>query len=478
MDGNDKINGATTHSSYYRDFWNGLTKMAGRYKRYLVKPAAPEEVAGVRSSYPVTVRADKRSQRQVCPEPNDTPIKSHYSDQFTQLMTEALWNICEDSESEAVAEPVNEINDPPDSLGVVLPSLTSESEQEMIDFDFEVVEMETVDQELVQSLDHYVSVLSEFNLTRWRGLTEQGQKAFIGDVLKLTAFLDLLSPKGVSESVFRLMGNLDPETFQSALRERIERLQCLGQQLARLLNRKSQILGLLTELGSQLEAEHLRSQMNGLSDVHQSSQSNWETTNRIVSMDTDTLNPDGTAHQFDRDILRNSNFAIFDQHGLSFHSAVCQFEHRQNSSNSKDQNDEHFKEDCRAQLLSLCQGKPEALKGVLTDMVSQSPYNPLVNTLRVMVQEKLGVHRVIAPQERKCETQIHRHEDGRLQLKFVLAFPSYKLTTEEGHCFHIKQPVWITSSMEMKPPEYTIGRKLGDIRIALGKAEESKHYNG
>ena len=154
------------------------------------------------------------------------------------------------------------------------------------------------------------------------------------------------------------------------------------------------------------------------------------------------------------------------------------YEHREDQSTSKEESNDRFKEECRAQLLSLCRDKSASLKGVLTDMVSQSPYNSLGNTLRVMVQEKLGAFHVFAPQERKCETQIHVNDDGRLQLRFVLAFPSYKLTTEDGHCFHIKQPVSITSSMDLNPPEYTRDRKLGDISIALGKAEESKLYNG
>ncbi|WP_062260087.1 hypothetical protein [Endozoicomonas arenosclerae] len=478
MDGKDKINGANSDSGFYQSFWKGISNWVGQYKQYTVT-ATDSEDSGIQLTGLVTGTSPDKPQRQVSlAELSEETFTSTYSDEFTELMTDALWNICEDPASDLQHKPETDISNPEQSLGIHLPDVLQKSDEDMLEQSYEVVEMDAVDQEMSRTMDHYYSILGGLDSINWGALSEAEQESIIADVLKLTTFLDSVSVDVLAKSLCRIIDSSDSGHYQKSLKEKMMNMSSFRQQLASLFDRSTPVLRLLSQLQSHLRTEYHRSQMDSLSGEHLASEVNWETTNRIASMEPGPLNSDGTAQQFDTDILRKSNFALFDKSGLSFHSAVCQFECRQDSSKTVDENDERFKEECRKQLLSLCEGKPDALKGVLTDLVSQSPYNPLGNTLRVMAQEQLGEFHVFAPQERKFETQIHKGEDGSLNLRFVLAFPSYKLTTEEGHCFHIKQPVTITSSMNMSPPEFVKDRKLGEIKVVLGKVVESSLYDG
>ncbi|UYM15575.1 hypothetical protein [Endozoicomonas euniceicola] len=301
--------------------------------------------------------------------------------------------------------------------------------------------------------------------TKWSLLNEESQQKVLTEIRALYQLLATFS----SEELATI---LERESSKLETAPKIEHLQTLHEAihknyrtLAALLQPTESVINQMDNLRKALRARIHLLELNQLEGLHKASDSSWATCNERTCQDPKKINQNGLAEQFDKDILRSSNFAIFNSEGhLQFHSAVknheCQEEDTENKS-------ERFKNECQEQLIKFCGGYPGKMLAVVSDLTSQTPYNLLYKTFNDLITEQLGPGCWIAPQERKIETRLLPQPDGMLNVELTLSFTGYKLTSmNKDNNYQVDQPVLIKSSITLDP-ERLEERKLDDIDLRL-----------
>lgn len=138
-------------------------------------------------------------------------------------------------------------------------------------------------------------------------------------------------------------------------------------------------------------AEQIRRDMGALKGRHKANDDVWRQCNSMVVGDPHRVNPDGTSKAFDDDILRSVKFVIKKSPLKRFSSDRLRKKMDKTASVGKDsEKDNAFKEQCRKELIELCLDDGEKMIGVVSDLVSQVPFNPMFHALIELCREKLG----------------------------------------------------------------------------------------
>ena len=427
-------------------------------------PSEPSLTAAGSSCDPVFQEGKDVKQRKVVSVQNPEPV-AQFAANFTELLEDAIWN---KYTPEHEHQPKPRLPSPATAGNIALGSLPAgegeNSSPTPLLQSYNIVDLKESDEQVYKLLKDHMANISKTLQTEWCLLSEESQQSALTEIRALDQLLKTFSSENLATV-------LEKESSRLKTAPRIEYLQSLLEEiynnyrsLAALLQPTEPVIKNIKNLCNALRLRIQLLKLNQLEGPHKASDSSWAVCNRITCADPGKINPKGLSAQFDKDILRNSNFAIFNSEGhLQFHSAVknheCQEEDTENKS-------ERFKNECQKQLIEFCAPPRNKMLAVVSDLISQSPYNPLYHTINQLLTEQLEPGYVVAPQERKTETRLLPQTDGTLVVELILSFSSYKLTDPDLRQYRVNQPVLIKSSITLVPDRLE-ERKLDDIDLQL-----------
>ena len=390
---------------------------------------------------------------------------AHFEENFTELLEDALWNKYTPEEE---PQPRPRLPSPTVAGNISLGTVPTEEgknekiEQLLCSYDF--IELQDSDKQVCNLLQHSTSSVKTICQKEWGLLSEEDQQDALKEIRALAQLLSTFSSNDLATILVRESSRLEAAPGIEHLQSQLEEIYENYRVLAALLQPTEPVIQHAKALCNALYPRIQQLQVNQLAGSHKASKSSWVSCNDVACGDPRKVNPDGISAQFDIDILRNSNFAIFNcERELQFHSAVKNYEYQQeNNENSS----ERFREDCQKELIKLCAGYPGNMLAVVSDLASQSPYNPLCHAMNQLLTEQLKGDYVIAPQERKIETRLLPQPDGTLVVELTLAFNQYKLNAPDGRQYLVDQPTLIQSRTTLDPGRLE-ERKLDDIELHL-----------
>ncbi|MET4694868.1 hypothetical protein [Endozoicomonas lisbonensis] len=399
---------------------------------------------------------------------------AHFAENFTELLKDAIWN---KYTPEDEPQPKPRLPSPTVSGNIALGTVpTEEDENEKLEQllqSYDVVDLQDSDRQVCNLLQYYTSSVNIICQKEWRLLNEAEQQDALKNIRAFAQLLNTFSSDDLATILVRESSRPEAAQRIKHLQSRLEEIYESYRGLAALLLPTEAVIQHTRALCNALRPRIQQLQVNQLAGSHKASESSWASCNNVACGNPGKADSEGISEQFDRDILRNSNFAIFNQEEeLQFHSAVKNYEYQQeHTENSR----ECFKKDCHRELIQLCAGYPVNMLTVVSDLASQSPYNPLCHTMNQLLKEKLEPGYVVAPQERKTETRLLPKPDGKLVVELTLAFNQYKLNAPDGRQYLIDQPTLIQSRTTLDPDRLD-ERKLGDIELHLLSADRCINF--
>ena len=496
MDGQNKVGQSESPRGWMDYLPAGLKRLVARYNSREVSPADVTETAmqhpgpGQVNEAPGGLRAHRRietdSSSITSSEASD--VVGTFAENFTELLEDAAWNNVDqrsnlqdrDSGVEMEME-MNPVPGPESSLNLFLrefepAELPEDWSIALLLKDYDVVNTKELDDLVCSKLQSGLAKLSGLDRATWATLSAEQKTGYIDHIRELAYIFQQLPPQELVDSLIRDSHSMETPQRLGHLEAWLNWMTRTHVNLSDLLNRDEPVLHSLYSLLKTFRTPLQQLKMDCLKGCHTASEPSLERCNRMAAGDPGTLNADGTAAQFDTDILRNSNFAIFDRNGqLQFHSAVRNHERQLNEAGDEVAVcDSRYMEDCRRALIELCQDAPKEMLAVVTDIVTQSPYNPLFNTLNDLCSEKIEPGYILAPQKRRTETRLRPNDDGTLSIKLTLAFNQYKLTAPDCNQYVVDQPVLITSTMTIDPQQVA-SRRLGPVKLTLLQASDCRH---
>ena len=414
-----------------------------------------------------------------------------FSDNFTELMNDALWIDTSASSSEEAAMGVDPLQTQSERAvlekeGLSNPSLGISCDRGKSE-DFEHRDLKEEDQlqgfENIEKEHFYESLSDDFS-----SLLDYLNRVLPSDEKTVDQVWSRLSKKDQTELVDRIdkLHNLFrlphmypfPEALKIFTRKEFskskinKKLEDVHTKLVELLSHDQAILADICKL-------LLGLQLNRLSDSHKANNDIWNSCNDvIVPSDKSRLDKTAAERQFDKDIARHSHFVLHDAQGNRKFHTVDERKKVPEPKAGEEVDLTLYIGACRDALADFVkiEGLPDdeqdRLITILSDLVAQTPYNPLLHALNEVVNEKCQSQYVIAPQRRKTETNIRKQEDGSFMISFSLAFSEYKLTGAKGRdqCL-VKQCMLVASGMRLTPGKLN-ERKLEDINVTLAKVHD------
>ncbi|MCW7553377.1 hypothetical protein NX722_12185 [Endozoicomonas gorgoniicola] len=457
---------------------SGETTNSGKTTKVSIVPAEPSQTAaGSPSDSALPETKDVRQRNVISANSSiqspDEPV-ANFDKNFTALIEDALWNTCppeeEDQSRPRLPSPTLTGNI---SLGTAPTEEGKNEKTEQLLCNYDFVELQDSDKQVCNLLQHSTSSVNTICQKEWRLLSEEEQEDALKEIRALTQLLSTFSSDDLATILVRESSGLEAASRIEHLQSQLEKINENYRGLAALLQPTEPVIQDTKALCNALYPRIKQLQVNQLAGSHKASESSWESCNNVACGDPRKVNPDGISAQFEIDILRQSNFAIFNGEGeLQFHSAVKNYEYQQeNNENSN----ERFKEDCRKELIKLCAGYPGHMLAVVSDLASQSPYNAMCHAMKQLFTEQLKGDHVIAPQERKIETRLLPQPDGTLVVELTLAFNQYKLNDPDGRQCLVDQPALIKSRTTLDPGRLD-ERKLDDIELHLLSADSCINF--
>ena len=404
--------------------------------------------------------------RKVVPVENTEGLVAKFAENFTKLIEEAIWNV---DTLEHEPQPNPRLPSPVATGNLTLGSVpTEEYENGCLNpllQSYNIVDLKESDEQVCNLLKGHMVNIGEILQTKWSLLNEESQQKVMTEIRALYQLLTTFSSEELATILERESSKLETVPKIEHLQSLHEAIHKNYQKLAAILQPTEPFINQMNNLRKALRPRIHLLKLNQLEGLHKASDFSWATCNERTCQDPKKINQNGLAEQFDKDILRSSNFAIFNSEGLlQFHSAVKNHECQQEDTENKS---ERFKNECQKQLIEFCDDYPNKTLAVVSDLTCQTPYNLLYQTFNDLITEKLGPGYWIAPQERKIETRILPQPDGMLTVVLTLSFTSYKLTSmNEDNNYQVDQPVLIKSSITLDP-ERLEERKLDDIDLRL-----------
>ncbi|OED45246.1 hypothetical protein ACH42_05310 [Endozoicomonas sp. (ex Bugula neritina AB1)] len=254
------------------------------------------------------------------------------------------------------------------------------------------------------------------------------------------------------------------ESFQNILRS-IPKNHNVHKNLHTLMS--SLKLNTITIMLFMLEGNHI------LKEPHE----HWKMSNESITPAPKKLNQKGLSTMFDKDVRRGSDFKINTDSGdVTFSSEKIR----------DIENEDSHLDACTKKLKELCCGEREKLLPIASELVSQTPYNFLFDSISVLINEQLDPEYATSPSKernyvtspsikRRMETHFTPEGESAIKVDLFMTTPGFSIMalTDNDQPFSITQEIMIKSSIVLDGSN-TNSHKLNPITLIISNPTKVK----